>query len=144
MFCKNCGHEISDDAKFCSNCGTKVEVEEEIVEPIEVVDKTQAKEWYYVENNDSKGAFTLEEMKELIESNKITGSTLVWKASLKDWQKLADSELNEFMHVDEEKNWYYVENNDSKGPYSQDEMKEFMESGILSGNSFVWKTGMQD
>lgn len=48
------------------------------------------------------------------------------------------------MHVDEEKNWYYVENNDSKGPYSQDEMKGFMESGILSGNSFVWKTGMQD
>ena len=144
MFCKNCGHEISDDAKFCSNCGTKVEVEEEIVEPIEVVDKTQAKEWYYVENNDSKGAFTLEEMKELIESNKITGSTLVWKASLKDWQKLADSELNEFMHVDEEKNWYYVENNDSKGPYSQDEMKGFMDAGILSGNSFVWKTGMQD
>ena len=38
MFCKNCGHEISDDAKFCSNCGTKVEreIEEEIVEPIEV------------------------------------------------------------------------------------------------------------
>lgn len=104
MFCKNCGHEISDDAKFCSNCGTKVEVEEEIVEPIEVVDKTQDKEWYYVENNDSKGAFTLEEMKELIESNKITGSTLVWKASLKDWQKLEDSELNQFMRVDEEKN----------------------------------------
>ena len=30
MFCKNCGHEISDDAKFCSNCGTKGVVEEEI------------------------------------------------------------------------------------------------------------------
>ena len=43
MFCKNCGHEISDDAKFCSNCGTKVEVEEEIVEPIEVVDKHKLK-----------------------------------------------------------------------------------------------------
>ena len=41
MFCKNCGHEISDDSKFCSNCGTKVEreVEEEIVEPIEVVEE---------------------------------------------------------------------------------------------------------
>lgn len=146
MYCKNCGHEISDDAKFCSNCGTKVEVEveEDCIEPIEVVDKTQAKEWYYVENNDSKGAFTLEEMKELIESNKITGSTLVWKASLKDWQKLEDSELNEFLSVDEEKNWYYVENNDSKGPYSQEEMKDFMDTGILTGNSFVWKTGMQD
>lgn len=239
MFCKNCGHEISDDSKFCSNCGTKVEVDEDIVVPVTVVDKTEevaennveetlnttnveqsdvevksvnenesttsvkewyyvsnndskgsfsidemkakitsgeingstlvwkasmkdwerlentelnefistsssSNDWYYVENNDSKGAFTLEEMKELIESNKITGSTLVWKASLKDWQKLADSELNEFIHVDEEKNWYYVENNDSKGPYSQDEMKGFMDAGILSGNSFVWKTGMQD
>ena len=243
MFCKNCGHEISDDSKFCSNCGIKVEVDEDIVVPVAVVDKTEeesevdtnneevnesvnkkeetldttseesvnenesttsvkewyyvsnndskgsfsidemkakitsgeingstlvwkasmkdwerlentelkefistssSNDWYYVENNDSKGAFTLEEMKELIESNKITGSTLVWKASLKDWQKLEDSELNQFMRVDEEKNWYYVENNDSKGPYSQDEMKGFMESGILSGNCFVWKTGMQD
>lgn len=66
------------------------------------------------------------------------------EGKFKGLAKLADSELNEFMHVDEEKNWYYVENNDSKGPYSQDEMKGFMESGILSGNSFVWKTGMQD
>lgn len=39
MFCKNCGHEISDDSKFCSNCGTKVEVDEDIVVPVAVVDK---------------------------------------------------------------------------------------------------------
>lgn len=78
MFCKNCGHEISDDSKFCSNCGTKVEVDEDIVVPVAVVDKieevvnesevetnkeesvnenestTPVKEWYYVSNNDSK------------------------------------------------------------------------------------------
>ena len=41
MFCKNCGHEISDDSKFCSNCGTKVEVDEGIVVPVAVVDKTE-------------------------------------------------------------------------------------------------------
>ena len=41
MFCKNCGHEISDDSKFCSNCGTKVEVDEDIVVPVEVVDKIE-------------------------------------------------------------------------------------------------------
>ena len=40
MFCKNCGHEISDDSKFCSNCGTKVE-EEGIVVPVAVVDKIE-------------------------------------------------------------------------------------------------------
>lgn len=27
MYCKNCGKELSSDAKFCSECGTKVEVE---------------------------------------------------------------------------------------------------------------------
>lgn len=26
--CKNCGHEISEDAKFCTGCGAKVETEE--------------------------------------------------------------------------------------------------------------------
>lgn len=102
MFCKNCGHEISDDAKFCSNCGTKVEVEEEIVEPIEVVDKTQAKEWYYVENNDSKGPFSESEMKSFISSGILTGNSFVWKTGMQDWQRLKNTELagNETVHVE--------------------------------------------
>lgn len=113
MFCKNCGHEISDDSKFCSNCGTKVEVDGDIVVPVTVVDKTEevnesvnekeesldttnveqsdvevesvnenesttsVKEWYYVSNNDSKGSFSIEEMKTKITSGEINGSTLV-------------------------------------------------------------------
>lgn len=28
MFCKKCGHNISDDAIFCMNCGTKAESKE--------------------------------------------------------------------------------------------------------------------
>lgn len=172
MFCKNCGHKLSDDAKFCLNCGTKIEVEmdeetEEIVEPLEIVDETQTEEaskttetskdeeksessqppvseWYYVENNDSKGSFTLDEMKAKLESNEIKSSTLVWKASMTDWKKLEDTELAEFLHVDTEKDWYYVENNDSKGPFSLEEMKSMISRGELNNDSFVWKTGMQD
>lgn len=174
MFCKNCGHEISDDSKFCSNCGTKVEVEEDIVVPVAVVDKTDeesevdtnnveetldttneesvnenesttsVKEWYYVSNNDSKGSFSIDEMKAKITSGEINGSTLVWKASMKDWERLENTELNEFISTSSSNDWYYVENNDSKGPFSESDMKGFMDSGILTGNSFVWKTGMQD
>lgn len=179
MFCKNCGHEISDDAKFCSNCGTKVEVDEDIVVPVTVVDKTEevaennveetlnttnveqsdvevksvnenesttsVKEWYYVSNNDSKGSFSIEEMKAKITSGEINGSTLVWKASMKDWERLENTELNEFISTSSSSNdWYYVENNDSKGPFSESDMKGFIDSGVLTGNSFVWKTGMQD
>ena len=178
MFCKNCGHEISDDSKFCSNCGTKVEVDKDIVVPVAVVDKTEevaennveetlnttnveqsdvevesvnenesttpVKEWYYVSNNDSKGSFSIDEMKAKITSGEINGSTLVWKASMKDWERLENTELNEFISTSSSKDWYYVENNDSKGPFSESEMKSFISNGILTGNSFVWKTGMQD
>ena len=168
MFCKNCGHEISDDAKFCSNCGTKVEVDKEIVVPVAVVDKieeevnesevetskeesanenestTPVKEWYYVSNNDSKGSFSIDEMKAKITSGEINGSTLVWKASMKDWERLENTELNEFISTSSSSDWYYVENNDSKGPFSESDMKGFIDSGVLTGNSFVWKTGMQD
>ena len=175
MFCKNCGHEISDDSKFCSNCGTKVEVEEDVVVPVAVVDKTEeesevdtnnveesldttneesvnenesttpVKEWYYVSNNDSKGSFSVDEMKAKITSGEINGNTLVWKASMKDWERLENTELNEFISTSSSSNdWYYVENNDSKGPFSESDMKGFIDSGILTGNSFVWKTGMQD
>lgn len=179
MFCKNCGHEISEDSKFCSNCGTKVEVDKDIVVPVVVVDKTEevaennveetlnttnveqsdvevesvnenesttpVKEWYYVSNNDSKGSFSIEEMKAKITSGEINGSTLVWKASMKDWERLENTELNEFITTSSSSNdWYYVENNDSKGPFSESEMKGFIDSGVLTGNSFVWKTGMQD
>lgn len=182
MFCKNCGHEISDDSRFCSNCGTKVEVDEDIVVPVAVMDKTEevaennveeklnttnveqsdvevesvnekeeaeestsAKEWYYVSNNDSKGSFSIDEMKAKITSGEINGSTLVWKASMKDWERLENTELNEFISTSSSSNdWYYVENNDSKGPFSESDMKGFIDSGVLTGNSFVWKTGMQD
>lgn len=101
-------------------------------------------EWYYVENNDSKGSFTLDEMKAKLESNEIKASTLVWKASMTDWKKLEDTKLAEFLHVDTEKDWYYVENNDSKGPFSLEEMKSMISRGVLNNDSFVWKTGMQD
>lgn len=180
MFCKNCGHEISDDSKFCSNCGTKVEVDGDIVVPVTVVDKTEevnesvnekeesldttnveqsdvevesvnenesttsVKEWYYVSNNDSKGSFSIDEMKAKITSGEINGSTLVWKASMKDWERLENTELNEFISTSSSNDWYYVENNDSKGPFSESDMKGFIDSGVLTGNSFVWKTGMQD
>lgn len=60
-------------------------------------------------------------------------------------ERLENTKLNEFISTSSSSNdWYYVENNDSKGPFSESDMKGFIDSGILTGNSFVWKTGMQD
>lgn len=30
MFCKNCGSEIKNDAKFCSECGTYINIEQDV------------------------------------------------------------------------------------------------------------------
>ena len=38
MFCKNCGSELSDSAKFCTKCGTKVEAK-----PTPVVEEPKEK-----------------------------------------------------------------------------------------------------
>lgn len=35
MYCRKCGHQLKDDAKFCSFCGEKVVSEEETVEVVE-------------------------------------------------------------------------------------------------------------
>lgn len=33
-FCRNCGKELVEDAKFCAACGTEVVAEEPVVEPV--------------------------------------------------------------------------------------------------------------
>ena len=45
MFCKNCGKQLKDNAKFCNECGHKVgeDVTEVIVEPIATVAKKENK-----------------------------------------------------------------------------------------------------
>ena len=104
-----------------------VEVNESVNEKEETLDTTNeesvnedesttpVKEWYYVSNNDSKGSFSMDEMKAKITSGEINGNTLVWKASMKDWERLENTELNEFVSTSSSSNdWYYVENNDSR------------------------------
>lgn len=183
MFCKNCGTEIDDNAKFCSNCGAKVEDEAvETIEVVDTTDQLVENqkeenvdqileekeesvqtaleeepvknEWYYVENNASKGSYSKDTMVTMIHSGLLSQNTLVWKADMKDWVRLKETELNEYLKVEKkvedqsnennsiDRIWYYIENNESKGPFSVDEMKDFLARGILNGNSFVWRDGM--
>lgn len=33
MYCNKCGKQITDDSVFCSYCGTKIEIQDEYIEP---------------------------------------------------------------------------------------------------------------
>lgn len=40
--------------------------------------------------------------------------------------------------------WYYVENNERKGPISLSELKKLASEGVVGEQTLVWKEGMQD
>lgn len=43
MFCKNCGKEIENGAKFCPHCGTSQGLSQHVVEPVPVKDVKNGK-----------------------------------------------------------------------------------------------------
>lgn len=183
MNCKKCGHELSDQDKFCSECGTKVEkdiiestlsdaidealdqeelmldqkdddLNQEVVEGDVEEDAnedciSEKSEWYFVENNESKGAFTKNEMHDFLENGRIDETTFVWKEGFTDWKPLNETDLlNRTETIEEEleeASWYYVDT-DSKqhGPYSEKEMQSFIQEKQINENTFVWTDGMED
>lgn len=136
--------------------------EEEIVEEVQEKSEENKEEevhpnkiWYYVSNNQSIGPFSVEEMEELIENKTIYGNTYVWKSGLKDWIYLKNSDLAIYLQK-EEKNtkadttsedasWFYVNSsNQQMGPFTEEEMVQFIKEGIITANTYVWKSGMLD
>ena len=131
MFCKNCGHKLEDDAKFCSNCGTKVTTVKMIEPEIEEVKEPEVEEKEVQQPE-------VEEVKEPEVEEKEVQQPEVEEV------KEPETEVPEVEKSEAVSEWYYVENNDSKGPYSSTEMKSFLMSGILNNDSFIWKEGMAD
>ncbi len=53
----------------------------------------ERKEWYYAYQNESRGPFTVEEMRTLIQTKKINAITRVWKEGSKKWVRCSESGL---------------------------------------------------
>lgn len=147
MICPNCKYENVKEAKYCTECGTKLEVIEEEkpaveeqegagTEQQETIPPTQ---WHYVKGEESVGPISQEEMQQLIQNKEINENTYVWKEGMEDWILLRDSEFMQSM-----KEWYYAQGKESVGPFTRSQMIEFLHDGIIHGNTYVWKKGMED
>ncbi|MFM6011028.1 MAG: DUF4339 domain-containing protein [Dolichospermum sp.] len=53
--------------------------------------------WYFIEDNQKRGSFSLEEMESLANQGDINENTLVWKKGMKEWQPLSQTELNDIL-----------------------------------------------
>jgi hypothetical protein len=56
--------------------------------------------WYFIEDNQKRGSFSLEEMESLANQGDINENTLVWKKGMKEWQPLSQTELNDILPED--------------------------------------------
>ena len=55
MFCKNCGKELNDNAKFCPHCGVKVTGEDQT--PVNETQTVQAPVYETVETESAQTAY---------------------------------------------------------------------------------------
>jgi hypothetical protein len=56
--------------------------------------------WYFIEDNQRRGSFNLEEMESLASQGDINENTLVWKKGMKDWQLLSQTQLKDILPED--------------------------------------------
>lgn len=54
-------------------------------------------EWYYVRQNRSFGPYSQSVMATYIDQGMLDGSSFVWKPGFKDWERLADTELAQYL-----------------------------------------------
>lgn len=125
-------------------------------EPVVENEEEPKKVWYYVSNNQSVGPYSKEEMIEFIENKTIKSNTYIWKSGLKDWVYLKNSELSIYIQTESEttkesneqfddSSWFYVNaGNQQTGPFTEEEMIDFIKNGVINANTYVWKSGMMD
>jgi hypothetical protein len=54
-------------------------------------------DWYFTEHGQRKGPLSTAQVLEILQSETITGDTLVWRKGLSDWQLLRATELSVYL-----------------------------------------------
>lgn len=162
-FCPECGAKIEvKEPEITLTLEPEMpSVQEEAV----VLEPTTVKEWYFVENSKSMGTYSTQEMQAYLNQGRINASTHVWKSGMTDWKPLKDSPLaaiavgatvaaasvqqpvieKEPVVQQETKEWYYIGTNSTQnGPYNKNQMIDYVKSGLITPNTYVWATGMSD
>ena len=105
--------------------------------------------WFTVQNGQTKGPFTLDDIKQMIQNSSLSPATLVWHEGFSQWQKAAETELAPlFTETDgaqeiggqrAPEEWYLaLKNGGRMGPLSRDEAILHVEGP----ETMVWHSGM--
>ena len=135
--CTNCGAELDDAARFCGDCGTRQpETEESELSAVEL-EKPEAE----TELHESQPADSQTEPEKTNQPEDMPKLTdLDEDAPVYD--SFAQSAPEPETPESAETEWYYVQNQQPSGPYTETEMIHSVKGGLIGRDTFVWTEGM--
>lgn len=68
-YCKNCGKQLPDNARFCIDCGTPIE----------------EASYYVAVNGQPTGPYAVAALREMMLNGQLTRLSLVWKDGMAGW-----------------------------------------------------------
>ena len=136
-------------------------VDEEIVEPVDDSEdlknnETEASDsfkWYYAKGNQPVGPNTEEEIIALYQIGRLDENSQVYQEGKDNWVTLNESDIKlptKNVDTQNESNnqvaddWYYAENGQSVGPFSEEQMRQFLRTNKIYGETYVYKKGLPD
>lgn len=113
--------------------------------------KGNADDWYYADGLQEIGPFTKDDMIRFYSEDILNEESLVHNGTKKEWMSLAEANIlptakkqSQKAVIEKKKTWYYAIDQDTFGPFSQDEMMHFYQVGKIKPKMYVWNKGMKD
>ncbi|MBQ0065628.1 MAG: DUF4339 domain-containing protein [Firmicutes bacterium] len=172
-FCPECGKKVEDDSIVEVEAEVEEEepaislysaAEEEYIDSVakevevEVLNDGKVRNWFYIAAGKTVGPYSEEEMLNFIHDGTVSKNTYVWKEGNADWVYASNSLLGNFFEeptsresysfeeeTTDSKEWYYADNgNNQHGPFTEKEMIQKIQAGIIGPKNYVWKPGLSE
>lgn len=122
-------------------------------------------EWYIAVGDHSMGPFRPSEVHEKIQSQLIGWAHYVWKKGQPEWKRICDVKAFQVMLPRQPnampspsapspavkkappasaRTWFFHHQGSQYGPFSEDEVQQFLVSGRINADVFAWKQGMEN
>ena len=125
-------------------------VDEEVVEPVDdsedlknnETEASDSSKWYYAKGNQPVGPNTEEEIIALYQIGRLDENSQVYQEGKDNWVTLNESDIKlPIKNVDTQNesnnqvadDWYYAENGQSVGPFSEEQMRQFLRTNKYMG-----------
>lgn len=110
--------------------------------PLEVFSysKGAKKDWYYASGQKSKGPVSQSELSQRIASGDIKEKDDIWKTGWKDWQPVYKTQMLMYLK-DLAEGWYILEQDKASGPFSSEDVLDWIEQQILHPQAQFYTKG---